>query len=77
MRSRISRSAFSGKTDQRQRCERLAAHGVNVAQRVGCGDLAESVRVVDDGSEEIDGLHQRLIGRDLIHSGVVGVVEAD
>ncbi len=40
-----------------------AAHGVDVAQGVGGGDLAEGVRVVHDGSEEIDGLHQRDVGR--------------
>ena len=77
MRSRISRSRFLGKADECQRGERLAAHGVNIAQRVGGGDLAEGVRIVDDGGEEVDCLHQRLIGRDLIHAGVVGVVEAD
>src|SRR6202035_2656208 len=66
-----------GEADQRERGQRAAAHGIDIAEGVGGGDLAESVRVVDDGSEEIDGLHQRLIRRDLIYSGVVGVVEAD
>ena len=77
MRSSIAKSALSGKHTERQRSERTAAHGVNVAESVRRGDLPEDVRVVDDGREEIDRLDQRLIGRDLIHSGVVGVVEAD
>jgi hypothetical protein len=66
-----------GKTHQGQRCERFSAHRVNIAQRIGRGDLAECVGIVDDRSEEIDGLNERLVGCDLIHSGVVGVVEAD
>src|SRR5579863_10248470 len=65
------------KTHQRQRRERLSAHGVNIAKCVGCRNLSERVSVVDDGREEIDSLDQRLIGGDLIHSGVVGMVEAD
>ena len=68
---------FVGKADQGQRGKRLSAHRIDVAQCIGRGDLAEGVRIVDDRGEEVDSLHQRLIGRDLIHSGVVGVVEAD
>jgi len=33
--------------------------------------------VADDGREEINGLHQRGRGSDLIHPGVVGPVETD
>ena len=69
--------AFFGEADQRERSQRTSAHGVDVAQRVGGGDLSEGVGIVDDGREEVDGLHQRGVGRDLIHSGVVGVIEAD
>ena len=69
--------SFLGKADESERGKRLAAHGVNVAQGIGGCDLSEGVRIVDDGREEIDGLHQSLIGGDEIHSGVVGVIEAD
>ena len=68
---------FFGKTYQRERSKRAAAHGINVTESVGGGDLPESVGIVHDRGEEIDSLNQRLIGRDLIHSGVVGVIEAD
>src|SRR5579859_2072973 len=66
-----------GETDEGHRGERLPAHGVNVAERVGGGDLAEGVGVVDDGRKEVDRLYERLVGRELIHSGVVGVIEAN
>src|SRR5580765_7073635 len=69
--------SFLRKADESERGKRLAAHGVNIAQGIcGC-DLSEGIRIVDDGSEEIYRLNQSLIGGDEIHSGVVGVVEAD
>src|SRR5262249_9414353 len=43
----------------RKRRQRHAAHSVDVAQRVGGGDLAVHVRVVDDRREEVDRLDQR------------------
>src|SRR5258707_11418893 len=43
-----------------QRAQRPAPHGVNVAQGIGGSDLAEGVRIIDDGGEEIDRLDQRL-----------------
>ena len=55
----------------------LAAHGIDVRERVRCGDLAEGVGVVRDRREEVDGLHQRKLVRDLVHRGVVALVEAD
>ena len=69
--------ALLGEADQGQRRDRPAAHGINIAERVGGRDLAEGVGVVDDGREEVHRLHQRQLGRELIHSGVVGFVEAD
>jgi hypothetical protein len=44
---------------QRQRRERPSAHGVDVRERVRRGDRAVVARVVDDGREEIHGLHER------------------
>ena len=36
------------------------AHGVDVGDRVGRGNAAEIVRIVDDGHEEIGGGDERL-----------------
>ncbi len=77
MRSRISKIAFFGKTDKRERSQRLSSHGVNVAERVGGGDLAEGVGIVHDGREKIHRLDERRLGREQIHAGVVGMIEAD
>ena len=71
------RIAVRRESHDRKRRNRRAAHGVNIAQRVGGGDGAEGERIVDDRREEVDGLHQRQIGAQSIHSGVVGCVEAD
>ncbi len=69
--------ALLGKADQGERRERMAAHGIDVAERVGGGDLPEGVRVIDDRGKEVDRLDERQLRRELIHAGVVGFVEAD
>ena len=69
--------AFIGKTDERERAERASAHGVDVAERVDGGDLPEGVGIVHDGGEEIHGLNEGGVGRDQVHPGVVGEIEAD
>jgi hypothetical protein len=51
--------------------QRTAAHGVDVTQRVGRRDLAVYERIVDDGGEEIDGLHQRAPLIQPVHTGIV------
>jgi hypothetical protein len=54
-------------------CEKWAgAHGVDVGQRVGRGDAAEVIRVVDDGREEVHRRHQSPLIGDAVHGGVVG-----
>ena len=56
---------------------RLAAHGVNVAQRVRCGDLPEKIGIVYDRREEVHGLDNgRLIGN-AVNAGIIAAVEAD
>ena len=65
-----------GEPDDGERGNRPATHGIHIAQRVGGGNLAEGVRVIHDGREEIHGLDQRQLGRELIHSRVVGGVKA-
>ena len=69
--------AFGRKRHNRQRGNRRAAHGVNVAQRVSRRDRAERERVVHHGREEIYRLHQRQIGSDAIHPGIVRGIVAD
>ena len=67
----VEREPIRGKADDVERGERLAAHRVHVRERVRRGDLAERVRIVDDGREEVDRLHEREIFRQLKHAGVV------
>ena len=65
------------KANNRQRAERLAAHGIHVAERVDGRDLAKGKGIIHNRSKEIDSLHQCLLGGDSIHSGVVGFVKAN
>ena len=44
-----------GESADRQCDLRLASHGVDVGERVGDGDGAEGLRVVDDGRDEVHG----------------------
>src|SRR5437764_1298562 len=45
-----------GETHNRERGNRLAAHGVNIAQGIGCRNLSKGRRVINDGGKEIDRL---------------------
>ena len=63
--------------DNRERRDRAAAHGVDVAQRIDRGDGAEGVRVVHDRGEEIHRLDEGELRRQLVHAGVVGGVKPD
>ena len=54
-----------------------AAHGVDVAERVGGGDGAEGVRIVDDGREEIHGMHEGELRRQFVDAGIVGGIKPD
>ncbi len=51
-----------GKADDVHAGLGLAAHGVDVAQRIGRGDLAESIGVIDDGREKIHRVDDRQVG---------------
>src|SRR5262249_27667647 len=57
--------------------QRHAAHSVDVAQRVGGGDLAVHVRVVDDRREEVDRLDQRRSALPPVHTRIVTGPEVD
>jgi len=73
----IGEIAFRRKGHDGERGDGAAAHGVDVAQRVGGGNGAEGVRIVDDGGEEIHRLHQGTLRRQLVHAGIVGGVKPD
>ena len=51
-----------GKPGDGQRRHGRAAHRIDVAERVGGGDLSVGKRVVDDGGEEVHCLHERGAG---------------
>src|SRR6266849_6901841 len=51
--------ALFRKSENRQRGNRAAAHGVYIAERIGCGDLSKQVGIVHDRREEIHRLYQR------------------
>ncbi len=59
-----------GKADDVQRGERPPPHGVDVAERVRHGNLAECVRIVHDRGEEIDGLDDGQIRTKAVDPGV-------
>jgi len=71
------RVTFLREADQGKRRDGAAAHGVDIAEGVGGGDLSEGEGIVDDGSEEVDSLDESERGRDEVDSGVVGLVEAN
>jgi len=53
------------------------AHGIDIAQGVGRGDLPEPVGVIHDGREEIDCLYKSNVIGNLIHPRVVGFIQPD
>ena len=61
-----------GKRDERQSEDRTRPHRVDVGERVGRGDLAEEIRVVDDRREEVDRRDEHLPVADPVHGRVVG-----
>ena len=52
------------------------AHGVNIADGVRRGDLAEPEGVIHNGSEEIHGMNGRDLIGNAVHTGIVIGVEA-
>ena len=68
-----------GKRGDRERGERAPAHRVNVAHRIGGRDLPIHERIVDDGREEVDRLHERPLAVENVHTRIVGspVIDQD
>ena len=56
---------------------RIAAHSVNIAQRVGCGNLAEEVWIVNHWWEEVYGLHNTKIIAQFVNKSIVCGIKAD
>ena len=54
---------------------RPPAHGVDIRQRVGCGDLAEQIGIVDHRREEVDGLHEAQVFANTKDTRIVGGIE--
>ena len=62
---------IDGHTHQGQSEDGCAAHGIDIADRVGGGDATKVKRVVDDGHEEVGGGNQGLLVIELVHRRVV------
>ena len=54
----VARIALARIGEDRERRDWPPAHRIDIAQRIGGGDRAEGVRVIDNRREEVDGLHQ-------------------
>ena len=66
-----------GKARNRERRERPPAHRIDIAQRIGRGDLAIDIRVVDDRRKEINRLHKRRATLPRVHTCIVCGPEID
>jgi hypothetical protein len=69
--------AFFREAGYGERGQRGPAHRPHVVDRVERGDPSVIERVVDDGSEEVDGLNYRKVFAEAVYSRVVGRVVAD
>ena len=65
----------TGYAEQVHGMARPPAHGVDVRQRVGRGDLAKQKRVVDHRREEVDGLNEGQVIADAENARIVGGIE--
>src|SRR5215217_2543201 len=63
----------AGEGDQVHRRQRLAAHRVDIGEGVSRCDLAEPVRVVYDGGEEVYRLQEQAVAKGYVPGVVPGV----
>jgi hypothetical protein len=61
--------------DQVHGCLGCAAHGVDIAQGVGSGNLPERVGIVHDGRKKIHGLNESQIVVYPVNAGVIGALQ--
>ena len=73
----VGEVALGGVGQHGERGDGASTHGVHIAQRVGGGDCAEGVRIVDDRGEKVYRLHQGELRRQLVHAGIVGGIKPD
>jgi hypothetical protein len=66
-----------GIADEVESGERLASHGVDVAEGIGGGDLAIDKGLVDDRRKEVDGLNERNLIGEAVDARVVVRFGAD
>ena len=66
------RQHVDGHADDGQCHQWLAAHGIDIGERVGGGDAAEVVGIIDDRHEEIGGGDDGLFVVDAVDGGIVG-----
>ena len=75
----LQRHPIAWPSDQIEPEQRCRTHRVDVAQRIGNGNGTPGGRIVYDGSEEVHRSHERALGRQCEHCGVVssGGVDQD
>ena len=61
-------------TNEIQSCFHLAAHGVDIAQRVGRRDLPEGIGVIHHRRKKVHGLHERHVFRDAVDGCIIPAV---
>ena len=66
-----------GDTQQIQRQFRFAAHGINIGQGIGGGNLTEQIGVIHHGREEIHSLHQRQIVTYFIDGCIIAFIKTN
>ena len=69
---RLHRKRLGGEGDEVQGEQRAGAHGPDVGERVGGGNLSVGERVVHHRREEVHRGDHRLAGVQTVHRGVVG-----
>ena len=76
-RQQLERQPLARPGDEVEREQRRTPHRVHVGERVGGGDAAPVVGVVDDRREEVGGHDDREVVAQAVHRGVVRGVEPD
>jgi hypothetical protein len=71
------RRTGSGERQDRERGNWPAAHGIHIAERVGGSDLAEKLRIIENGREKIHGLNYGEIVCESIYGCIVAGFKTD
>ena len=65
------------KSDDIHRSDWFTAHGIDIAQTVGCGNLAKQKGLIDDGRKKVQRLNQRCFLIKQIYPGIIGSINPD